>query len=38
MIERIAETDDELTMKFLEGEEITNEELYRCAAQGRLHE
>src|SRR5690606_4255194 len=28
MIERIAETDDELTMKFLEGEEITNEELY----------
>mgnify|MGYP005844144765 CR=1 FL=1 len=28
MIERIAETDDELTMKFLEGEEISNEELY----------
>jgi elongation factor G len=27
MIERIAETDDELTMKFLEGEEMTNEEL-----------
>jgi elongation factor G len=28
MIERIAETDDELTMKFLEGEGISNEELY----------
>jgi elongation factor G len=28
MIERIAETNDELTMKFLEGEEISNEELY----------
>jgi elongation factor G len=28
MIERIAETDDEMTMKFLEGEELTNEELY----------
>lgn len=28
MIERIAETDDDLTMKFLEGEEIRNEELY----------
>lgn len=28
MIERIAETDDELTMKFLEGEEISNEALY----------
>jgi elongation factor G len=27
MIERIAETDDELTMKFLEGEEISNAEL-----------
>src|SRR5438874_574980 len=27
MIEKIAETDDDLTMKFLEGEEITNEEL-----------
>jgi len=27
MIERIAETDDELTLKYLEGEEITNEEL-----------
>ncbi|HXF61482.1 MAG TPA: GTP-binding protein, partial [Caldilineaceae bacterium] len=28
MIERIAETDDELTLKFLEGEEISNEELF----------
>ena len=27
MVEGIAETDEELTMKFLEGEEITNEEL-----------
>jgi len=27
MIEKIAETDDDLTMKFLEGEEISNEEL-----------
>jgi elongation factor G len=28
MVERIAETDDELTMRFLEGEEITVDELY----------
>ncbi|MFZ1767579.1 MAG: elongation factor G [Caldilinea sp.] len=28
MVERIAETDDELTLKFLEGEQISNEELY----------
>lgn len=28
MVERIAETDEELTLKFLEGEEISNEELY----------
>src|SRR5437764_5800767 len=27
LIERIAETDEELTLKYLEGEEITNEEL-----------
>ncbi len=27
MIERVAETDDDLIMKYLEGEEITNEEL-----------
>jgi len=30
LVERIAETDDELTMKFLEGEEPTNEELYKA--------
>jgi elongation factor G len=28
LVERIAETDDELTLKFLEGEEISIEELY----------
>jgi elongation factor G len=28
MVERIAETDDELTVRFLEGEEITVDELY----------
>jgi elongation factor G len=28
LVERIAETDDELTLKFLEGEEISVEELY----------
>ena len=28
MVERIAETDDELTMRFLEGEDITVDELY----------
>jgi elongation factor G len=27
LVEKIAETDDDLTMKFLEGEEITNDEL-----------
>ena len=27
MVEAVAETDEELTMKYLEGEEITNEEL-----------
>lgn len=30
MIERIAETDDELTMLYLEGEEISNEQLMRA--------
>lgn len=34
MIERIAETDDELTMKFLEGEEISNEEIYSGLRKG----
>ncbi|MBW7882357.1 MAG: elongation factor G [Caldilineaceae bacterium] len=28
LVERIAETDDALTLKFLDGEEISNEELY----------
>ncbi|RME63334.1 MAG: GTP-binding protein, partial [Caldilineae bacterium] len=30
MIERIAETDDDLTMMYLEGEEISNEDLHRA--------
>jgi elongation factor G len=34
MIERIAETDDELTMKFLEGEEISNAEIYSGLRKG----
>ena len=34
MIERIAETDDELTMKFLEGEEISNLELSASLRKG----
>ncbi|MBX3012941.1 MAG: elongation factor G [Caldilineaceae bacterium] len=33
LIERIAETDEELTMKFLEGEEIAVEELYAALRQ-----
>lgn len=33
MVERIAETDDELTLKFLEGEEIPDEELYAALRQ-----
>jgi elongation factor G len=33
LVERIAETDDELTMKFLEGEEIPVEELYAALRQ-----
>ncbi len=41
MIEKIAETDDDLTMKFLEGEEITNEELKsalrRAVISGRAY-
>ncbi len=40
MIERVAETDDELTMKFLEGEEISNEEsigrLRKATIRGEL--
>ncbi len=34
LIERVAETDDELTIKFLEGEEITNEEIYEALRRG----
>jgi elongation factor G len=34
LIERIAETDDELTLKFLEGERITVEELYAALRKG----
>ena len=33
LVERIAETNDELTMRFLEGEEITTEELYTALRQ-----
>jgi elongation factor G len=34
MVERISETDDDLTMKFLEGEEITTQELYVALRAG----
>ena len=34
LIERVAETDDELTMKFLEGEAINNEEIYAALRRG----
>jgi elongation factor G len=37
MIERIAETDDALTMKFLEGEEITNAELVVALRHATIH-
>lgn len=33
LVERVAETDDELTLKFLEGEEISVEELYKALRQ-----
>ncbi|MGH8930976.1 MAG: elongation factor G, partial [Egibacteraceae bacterium] len=36
MIEKIAETDDELTLKFLEGEEITADELRAALRQATL--
>ena len=36
MVERIAETDEELTMKFLEGEEIAPEELRRALRQATI--
>jgi elongation factor G len=36
MIERVAETDDELTMRFLEGEEITVSEIYRALRKATI--
>jgi len=36
MIERIAETNEELTLKFLEGEEISQEELYAALRSATL--
>ena len=36
MLERIAETDDELTMKFLEGEEISDAEIYRALRKATI--
>lgn len=40
LIERVAETDEELTLKYLEGEEITNEEIYtalrKATIEGKL--
>jgi elongation factor G len=36
LIERVAETDDELTMRFLEGEEITVPELYRALRKATI--
>ena len=36
LIERVAETDDELTMKFLEGEEITIDELKAAIRKGTI--
>ena len=36
LIERVAETDDELTMHFLEGEEITVPEIYRALRKATI--
>ncbi len=36
LVERLAETDDELTIKYLEGEEITSDELRRALRQATL--
>ncbi|MFN8467503.1 MAG: elongation factor G [Caldilineaceae bacterium] len=36
LIERVAETDDELTMRFLEGEEITVPEIYRALRKATI--
>ncbi|MDQ3249214.1 MAG: elongation factor G [Chloroflexota bacterium] len=37
LIERIAETDDELTLKFLEAEEISDDELYAALRAAVVH-
>jgi elongation factor G len=37
MVEKIAELDDELTMKFLEGEEISVEEIQKALRKGVVH-
>ena len=37
MIEKIAELDDDLTVKYLEGEEITNEEMKAALRKAVLH-
>ena len=37
MVERIAETDEDLTMKYLEGEELSNEELYKALRAAVVH-
>jgi elongation factor G len=36
LVERLAETDDDLTIKYLEGEEITSDELRRALRQATL--
>src|SRR5207237_2774784 len=36
LIEKIAESDDDLTMKYLEGEELTQDELLRGLKEGIL--
>jgi elongation factor G len=36
LIERVAETDDELTMRFLEGEEITIPDIYRALRKATI--
>ena len=37
LVERIAETDEELTLKFLEGEEFSNEQLYAGLRYAVIH-
>ncbi len=36
MIEKVVEVDDELTMKYLEGEEITNDEIKKALRKGTI--